>query len=398
MYEKTEGKEYLYNSDFLHFNDGGYYYLAQCMYGTLTGITFPEVDDASRDIPVELLKVTAGDSYTGEGPERVLDGDPATLWHTDWYGTSIENHWIQFEVPEDYVVDGLRYQPRQNGKNGKITQYEIQVSNDGEDWEIVAEGNWSEDTLWKLVSFEGQTVKYVRLVSKEAYTGNAGYVFASASEIRLTGNEVQEPEPTPDPAEEVCEAFSDVKHGAWYEAAVQYVYDNGIMSGNNGLFTPSGNITRAQLVTTLYRLAGSLEVTDYSAVKELTDVQPGKWYTDAVCWAYNTGITTGNTSTKAFGMNDPVTRQQLASFVYRYAEYKELDVTVRGNLSGLLNAEKVSKYAKDAVEWAVGTGLISGSEVTDSHGNTVYDLNPGGNTTRAQAATILMRFCENNNL
>ena len=97
-------------------------------------------------------------------------------------------------------------------------------------------------------------------------------------------------------------------------------------------------------------------------------------------------------------MSDPVTRQQLASFLYRYAQYKELDVETRGELSGLLHADKVSKYAKDAVEWAVGTGLISGSEVTDSQGNKAYDLKPAGNTTRAQAATILMRFCENNNL
>ena len=403
MYEKTEGKEYFYNADLIHFTDSGYFYVAQCMHEAITGESFVESTDTSRDIPLEALVVTAVDSQAGEGPERVVDNESATLWHTNWYGTSTANHWIQFEVAEDYKVDGLRYQPRQNGKNGIITKYEVQVSDDGTDWETVASGDWAEDSIWKRASFEAVEVKYVRLVSKSAYTGNAGYVFASAAEIRLTGEKIEEiiPEPTPTPeatpeptpGPEVCKIFSDVKHGAWYESAIQYVFDNDIMSGNGGLFTPTGNITRAQVVTTLYKLEGKPEVTDRSAVEALEDVETGKWYTDAVCWAYNLGITTGNTTTMTFGMSDPVTRQQLASFLYRYAQYKELDVETRGELSGLLNADKVSKYAKDAVEWAVGTGFISGSEVTDSQGNKAYDLKPAGNTTRAQAATILMRFC-----
>ena len=86
----------------------------------------------------------------------------------------------------------------------------------------------------------------------------------------------------------------------------------------------------------------------------------------------------------------------MAAFFYRYAEYKGLDVTVRGDLSAMINADKVSAYAKEPVEWAVGAGLISGSETTDVNGNKVYDLNPRGNTTRAQVATILKRFCEGN--
>jgi hypothetical protein len=160
------------------------------------------------------------------------------------------------------------------------------------------------------------------------------------------------------------------------------------------LFKPTDNITRAQLVTTLYRLAGSPVVTNTSALTDFSDVPNGKYYTDAVCWAYGEGITTGNNG--KFDPTGKLTRQQMAAFFYRYAEYKGLDVTVRGDLSAMINADKVSAYAKEPVEWAVGAGLISGSETTDANGNKVYDLNPRGNTTRAQVATILKRFCEGN--
>ena len=191
----------------------------------------------------------------------------------------------------------------------------------------------------------------------------------------------------------VYEVFPDVKETAWYVPGVQFVYDNGLMSGSNGLFNPTADITRAQLVTTLYRLAGEPEVTDRAAVTEFSDLAEGKYYTDAVCWAYATGVTTGTDG--KFNPAAKLTRQQMATFFYRYAEYDWRDVTLRGDISEMLNADEVSDYAKDAVEWAVGSGLISGSETKDENGNTVYDLNPRGNTTRAQVAAILQRFCEN---
>ena len=147
--------------------------------------------DDSRDIPVSVLTATAGDAQTGyettEGPASLaLDGNISTLWHTNWYGTSRENHWIQFELSEGYIVDGLRYQPRQSGSNGTITAYQIQVSNDGTNFETVAAGTWANNTSWKIAEFEGVQAKYVRLVAVNAASDNS-YVFASAAEIRLTG-------------------------------------------------------------------------------------------------------------------------------------------------------------------------------------------------------------------
>lgn len=190
----------------------------------------------------------------------------------------------------------------------------------------------------------------------------------------------------------VTSVFSDVSEEKWYVESVQYVYDNGLMSGSNGLFKPVDNITRAQLVTTLYRLAGEPKVTDYSALEAFSDVAPGKYYTDAICWAYNTGVGTGNNG--KFQPNNPLTRQQMAAFIFRYTDMMGYDTSIREDYSYMLNADKVGSYAKEAMSWAVGMGLISGSEFVYPSGMIVPDLKPTDNTTRAQVAAILQRFCE----
>ena len=192
----------------------------------------------------------------------------------------------------------------------------------------------------------------------------------------------------------VTEIFDDVRDGEWYVPYVQYVYDEGLMKGNDVLFNPVKAVTRAQFITTLYRLAGEPEVTDYSACEELSDVSEGKYYTAAVCWAYSEGITTGNTYTKTFGVEDSLTRQQLVTFMFRYAEKTGCDIEVDGDYSFMLNADKVNSYAEEAMSWSVGMGLINGSKKTDSQGNIVYDLAPQKSATRAQLAKILSVFAE----
>ena len=148
--------------------------------------------DADRDIPLDQLQATAGDSQSGEGPDKAVDGNGNSHWHTNWAGLNSQNHWFQFEVVGDYEVDGLRYQPRQTGgKNGVITAYEVQISSDGKTFETIASGEWAADTNWKLVTFDAVQTKYVRLVSKDAVSGETGKAFASAAEIRLTGTEAE---------------------------------------------------------------------------------------------------------------------------------------------------------------------------------------------------------------
>ena len=115
------------------------------------------------------------------------------------------------------------------------------------------------------------------------------------------------------------------------------------------------------------------------------------WYADAVQYAYDYGLMSGNNG--KFDTTGNLTRQQMAAFFFRFADVMGYDRTDSADYSAMLNADKVSGYAVDAVKWAVGSGLISGSETKDDAGNVVYDLNPRGNTTRAQLSAILQRFC-----
>ncbi len=183
-----------------------------------------------------------------------------------------------------------------------------------------------------------------------------------------------QPEPLP---------FTDVNEGDWFHDAVRYVYDNGLMDGvGDGQFAPNATTTRAQLVTILYRLAGEPDVSGQS---DFTDVAAGQWYTDAVLWAAEKGIVNGISDTE-FAPSGDLTREQLATILYRYAEGMGYDVSTQADLSGFPDAGDIQSYATEALSWAVAEGLLQGFE-DDS-------LQPGGTATRAQIATILMRFCE----
>ena len=163
------------------------------------------------------------------------------------------------------------------------------------------------------------------------------------------------------------------------------------MSGMQGTknFAPNANITKAQVAQVLFNMEGQPKVENPTVFTELSDVYTAEWYADAVAWAYSTGVVTGDLNAKKFFPNVDVTREQLALMMYRYADYKEYDVTATSNYEGLVNADKVNNWAADGMSWAVGQGLISGIEK-----NGVKDLAPQGNASRAQVAAILQRFCE----
>lgn len=174
--------------------------------------------------------------------------------------------------------------------------------------------------------------------------------------------------------------FTDVNTGAWYHEAVDYVLNNGLMIGvSDTRFSPNGKTTRGQLVTILYRMEGSPAVTGGSP---FTDVAEGQYYANAVSWAAENGIVNGVTET-LFLPNREITREQAATILYRYAGYKGVDLTAGGSLDGFPDAGSVSEYARPAMAWAVDTGLIVGIDGR---------LAPRGNATRAQVATLIMRF------
>ena len=177
--------------------------------------------------------------------------------------------------------------------------------------------------------------------------------------------------------------FTDVLDGTWYREAVQYVYENNMMSGTGSTtFSPDSPTSRGMIVTILHRLEGEPSAAGGTL---FADVPDGQWYTGAVAWANVNEIVTGYENGN-FGPDDPITREQMAAILYRYAVYKGYDSTILGDVSVFQDGDKVSSYALDAVNWAVGAGLLQGTD-----GNM---LSPGGGATRAQAATILMRLCE----
>ena len=180
-------------------------------------------------------------------------------------------------------------------------------------------------------------------------------------------------------------AFTDLDAKAWYHEGVDYALTNGLMNGvGGGKFEPDGQLTRAQLVTVLYRAAG--EPDTGKQVNPFTDVADDAWYTKAVIWAANNGIVNG-VAKNTFAPDDSITREQIAAMLYRYAGAKAVK---EDKLSAFPDAAKVSDWAKEALNWAVAGGLING--VADANGTA--SLEPQATATRAQIATILMRWLE----
>lgn len=175
--------------------------------------------------------------------------------------------------------------------------------------------------------------------------------------------------------------FVDVNSGAWYYDAVSFVCNKGIMNGvTSTTFEPNSTITRGMVVTMLWRMAGE----PYVSGGSFSDVASGRYYSTAVAWAAKNGIVDGYSST-VFGVNDPVTREQFATILYRYAKYMGYSTT-GSSLTGYYDANSVSSWARDAMGWAVKNGIITGS------GNS--RLNPTGTASRAEVAQMFMSFYE----
>lgn len=211
----------------------------------------------------------------------------------------------------------------------------------------------------------------------------------------MNRQDVQEPEEKPENTVSVTEHFSDVKDD-WYTSSVQYVFDKQIMKGISGTneFQPSKEISRAEIAQILYNLEGKPERKNEEIFDMFKDVNSDAWYADAVSWAYEHNIIKGDRTEQRFSPNESATREQVAQILYRYAAYKGYDVSQTSDLENLLNVEKVSSWASAGVTWAVGAGVIKGVTNVEESGVKCYDLAPQGIVTRAQAATMMMRFCE----
>lgn len=181
-----------------------------------------------------------------------------------------------------------------------------------------------------------------------------------------------------EPPAETALPFTDVADGDWFYDAVAYVYGHGIMTGTSDTsFSPNLTTTRGMIVSMLHRLDGG----QLAERASFSDVDPDAWYADSVSWAVENGIMVGYGDT--FGPNDALTREQMAAVLMNFAAYKGMDVSVRADLSPFTDAAAVSSWASEAMQWAVGSGVISGM--------TEDTLVPQGESTRAQTAAMLVR-------
>ena len=402
-------------------------------------------NDSSRDIPIPVLTATAGDWQRGyeatEGPANlVLDNNSGTLWHTDWYGTSRANHWIQFELSESYLVDGLRYQPRSGSINGIITEYEIRVSDDGVNFRTVASGTWDGSSSWKGADFDPVDAKFVRLVAINSLSDNSSYVFASAAEIRLTGEKAVVHEhsytavvtaPTcTEPGyttytcacgdtyvadktaalghtEEVIPAVAPTctetgltegkKCAVCGEILVAQVEvpalghteeiipavaptctETGLTEGKKCAVCDVILVAQEETAALGHEWKGtSCTRCDAKRENPFTDVPEDSFYIDPVLWAVEKGITTGATPT-TFDPNGHCQRASVVTFLWRAAGSPEPQST-----NNPFTDVKEGDFFYKAVLWAVENNITNGTTATT--------FSPFGKCNRAQVVTFLWR-------
>ena len=228
------------------------------------------------------------------------------------------------------------------------------------------------------ITVEGETPP----VSDEKEDSNVGRPTGTRP-VTKPDEEVEEKPEEPD-YEVALMNFTDVAENNWFYEGVKYAYDNKLMNGiSDTVFAPNNNVTRAMFVTVLYRIAGEPEAGEHN----FADVAENSWFSDAVAWASNNGIVTG-TSKTAFSPNKEITREQMAAIIYRFAKYRDADLSVGENTNILSydDAFEISEYAIPAFQYVCGSGVINGT--------TASTLSPKKNATRAQAAAIFMRTAE----
>ena len=232
----------------------------------------------------------------------------------------------------------------------------------------------------------GTFIQWVKDCAKNAYkpsdrpSGGSGSSSGGSASRPEQPTAPTEPE-TPDIPETVRLPFADVKAGDWFYDDVAYVYEQGMMTGVSGsMFAPGSNTTRGMIVTILYRLEGEPAVSGGSG---FADVPSGSYYEKAIAWAAENGIVSGFDAAR-FGPDENITREQLAAILYRYAAFKGIGASGAESLDGFTDAGSVSAYALEAMRWAVGNGIVTGTGTA---------LAPAGTASRSQAAAMLHRFC-----
>lgn len=294
-----------------------------------------------------------------------------------------------FTMPANDTTITANWKKKSSG--GSVFFWDLKFdTNGGSDIDTVTEWEYSTIDLDEYVP-EKEGYKFVGWYADEDLTKEIDEVYLTQDTTVYAKWEKIEEE-VPEESEEVEEteepetiSFLDVKESDWFYEAVSYAVENGLMSGmSEDIFAPNTPLTREMLAVVLYNVEGQPES---AGVNPFTDVKADIWYTDAILWANENGIVAGYDNS-AYGVGDLITREQFATILYRYAQFKGYDTTQGGMaVREFSDYENISDYARPAMAWAVNAGIMGGMDDGT--------LMPQGKATRAEAATMLMNFCEN---
>lgn len=335
---------------------------------TPSGSTVTVDMNGTTDVPAEVFEAVAGKDVTleldmGGGVKWEINGQdiPTDLDITDLdLGVSLNTS----DIPMDVI----------NMVTGEKSTVQLSLAHDGEfgfTMTLTAPVGTENKGLWANLYHYNTTKKQMlfETAAQVDSSGNVALKFTHASEYAIVLDESSHELP-----------FTDTAKGAWYQGAVEYVYRNSIMTGTSATsFEPNAPLSRAMVAQILYNLEGQPTVEGESTFADAS----GHWAVNAIAWAQQTGVVNGYED-NTFRPNRAVSREELAQMLYNYAKVKGYDLTASGDLTAFPDGSKVSSWAEAAMAWANGNELINGHDDGT--------LQPGGDSTRAQAASILMSF------
>lgn len=335
---------------------------------TPSGSTVTVDMNGTTEVPSEVFEAVAGKDVTleldmGGGVKWEINGQdiPTDLDITDLdLGVSLNTS----DIPMDVI----------NMVTGEKSTVQLSLAHDGEfgfTLTLTAPVGTENKGLWASLYHYNTTKKQMlfETAAQVDSSGNVALKFTHASEYAIVLDEKSHELP-----------FTDTAKGAWYQGAVEYVYRNSIMTGTSATtFEPNTTLSRAMVAQILYNLEGQPTVEGESTFADAS----GHWAVNAIAWAQQTGVVNGYED-NTFRPNRAVSREELAQMLYNYAKVKGYDLTASGDLTAFPDGSKVSSWAEAAMAWANGNELINGHDDGT--------LQPGGDSTRAQATSILMSF------
>lgn len=370
------------------------YYHVDCTWDDPVYERLGKVDHSYFLVSDEAIQQTRdGSSHEGWDLTEIVCGDTQ---YDDAYWTEIESQ-IIFEGDASYYIEDSSIYKRM-----EETGDTVELKDLGRWYTSAGSGTYYTDSYSGLFMYHEElyynTAEEIRKINQNgendelvyAPDTSDGYVYGS----RRVGNEILyeiKQSPTQSGTRYSCEfyeeeeaGFVDVSENDWFYDAVTYVREQGIMTGlTQSEFGPEESLTRAQFAVILYRMEDCPEV---SYADTFDDVEDNLWYTDGILWAEENEIVTGYGDTGLFGVNDPITREQIAVMMYRYARYQGYDISETVSLDQFEDRELISTYAEEALSWVIASGMMTGKSDTE--------LDPLSNSARCECAAIIMRFME----